>query len=82
MRTTLRWIDAVDEAARRGLERPAFQDPDTGEPIFPAEGDEDDQWWLTELSRRKSAERLAREADEDGPPESTDDSDKEAGIIF
>ncbi len=75
----------MDEAARRGLERPAFQDLGTGELIFPAEGDEDDQWWLTELSRRKNAERLAREADEDGPPESEaggDDSDKEAGIIF
>ncbi len=80
----MRWNDAVDEASRRGLERPAFPDPGTGERIFPAECDEDDQWWLTDLSRRKSAERLAQKADEDGPPESEagdEDSENEAGIV-
>ena len=72
----LRWIERVDEASQTCLDRPLFCD-ELGGPIFPPEGDPDEKWYLTDLSRRKEAEELARRADEDGPPPSEDSSSAE-----
>ena len=41
-----------------------------GKPIFPE--DEDDAWWLTDVSKRVAAENKV-EADEDGPASDDDD---------
>ncbi len=52
-------------ASQRGEPRPPFATR-TGRPIFP---DDDDPWWLTELSRRVREEGGAPPpGDEDGPP--------------
>ena len=56
-------IDRVDVASQDGSPRPAFLGDD-GLPIFPADGDPDERWWLTELSKRKEDERLARDLEE------------------
>ena len=77
----LRWIERVDEASKTGAERPPFCDEDGGH-IFPPEGDPEEKWWLTELSRRKEEESVARRADEDGPPSSDESGDdKDAELI-
>ncbi len=69
----LAWIDRVDLASQGGSPRPAFLGED-GREIFPLEGDPDEKWWLTELSRRKEEERLAREELlEDGPGSSEEE---------
>ena len=47
----LEWIDAADAASQSNREKPAFVRPD-GNPIFPA----DEEWWLTELEKRKTPE--------------------------
>ena len=66
-RRLLEWIDRCDYASQNGLPKPTFETPD-GKPIFPE--DEDDAWWLTDVSRRVAAENIV-EANEDGP--ATDD---------
>ena len=63
IRKLLDWIDRVDIASQRGEPRPAFATPSGGS-IFP---EDDDPWWLTELSRRAQEEPAP--GDEDGPPE-------------
>ena len=60
-------IDRCDVASQHGLPKPTFETAD-GEPIFPE--DEDDAWWLTDVSKRVAAENIA-DANEDGP--ATDD---------
>ena len=55
----LGWIDRVDLASQGDLPRPPFLD-DHGSSIFPAEGESDERWWLTELSRHKEDEKLSR----------------------
>ena len=72
----LRWIERVDQASQAGLDRSPFCDED-GSYIFPPEGDPDEKWYLTDLSRRKEAEELARRADEDGPAPSEDGTSDE-----
>ena len=47
----LAWIDAADAASQSNQEKPEFVRPD-GNPIFP----EDEEWWLTELEKRKTPE--------------------------
>ena len=42
--------------------------------IFPPDDHPDAKWWLTEVSLRMEQEKLAREADEDGPPSEEEDS--------
>ena len=77
----LHWIDRVDEASKTGDERPAFCDEGGGF-IFPPEDDLEHKWWLTDISRRKEDEAMAKRADEDGPPsseESGDEHDEELG---
>ena len=73
----LGWIDKVDLSSQAGLPKPPFED-ENGDSIFPPEGHEDALWYLTDLSRTKREEELARQADEDGPgedePELSDDS--------
>ena len=58
----LNWIDRCDVASQMNLTKPQFQAADGG-PIFP--DDEDDQWWLTDVSKRLASED--RRGDEDGP---------------
>ncbi len=71
----MEWIDACDYASQEGKEKPECIDGD-GQPIVPT--DEDNLWWLTELSARKTEENPQEEpkADEDGPPESDHEVEK------
>ena len=59
----LNWIDRCDVASQRNEPKPPFQDVDGG-PIFPE--DEDEQWWLTDVSKRIAADDQ-HAGDEDGP---------------
>ena len=56
------WIDWADQNSQAGLPKPPFETED-GEPIFP---EEEEAWWLTDISRRAAPEEKA-EGDEDGP---------------
>ena len=77
----LDWIDRVDRASQSCAPKPDFE-TEEGEPVFPE--DEEDQWWLTDVSRRVAQEGNV-EGDEDGPaseelePEQREVSDSEAG---
>ena len=57
----LDWIDRCDVASQTGEPKPSFQTVD-GEPIFP---EDDDPWWLTDISRRLTDAK--QDGDEDGP---------------
>ena len=70
-RRLLDWIDRCDIASQNSLPKPAFETSD-GDAIFPE--DEDDAWWLTDISKRVAAEDKVK-ADEDGP--ATDDDEVE-----
>ena len=63
----LRWIDAADRASQLGLPRPTFVTEDGG-PIFPADGTEEELWWLADVKRKED-----KRGDEDGPPESEEE---------
>ena len=77
----LDYIDRVDRASQDGLPRPAFLS-DNGDPIFPPLGHPDELWWLTELSRRKTEEQMARdELLEEGADESDDEEASEEDIV-
>ena len=69
-RRLLDWIDRCDLASQVGHPKPAFETLD-GDPIFPK--DEDDAWWLTDVSKRVAAENV--KGDEDGP--ATDEEEVE-----
>ena len=58
----LDWIDRCDVASQTEEPKPPFQTVD-GEPIFP---EDDDPWWLTDISRRL-ADDAKQDGDEDGP---------------
>ena len=58
------WIDWADQNSQAGLAKPPFE-TEQGEPIFPEE--EEEAWWLTDISRRAAPEEKV-EGDEDGPP--------------
>ena len=59
----LDWIDRCDVASQTaGEPKPSFQTAD-GEPIFP---EDDDPWWLTDISRRLTDD-AKQDGDEDGP---------------
>ena len=69
----LDFIDRVDIASQNGSPRPDFV-AEHGEDIFPPAGSPNEKWWLTELSRRKEEERVARdELLEDGPASSEEE---------
>ena len=73
----LAFIDRVDVASQNGSPRPDFVAED-GEDIFPPAGGPNEKWWLTELSRRKEEERVARdELLEEGPVSSEDECSDE-----
>ena len=77
----LDYIDRVDHASQGGLPRPNFVGVD-GDPIFPPSGHPDELWWLTELSRRKTEERIARdELLEEGEVESDIDDISDDDIV-
>ena len=57
------WIDWADQNSQAGLAKPPFE-TEQGEPIFP---EEEEAWWLTDISRRAAPEEKV-EGDEDGPP--------------
>ena len=61
----MEWIDECDLASQTGKPKPECLDKD-GQPIIPT--DDDNLWWLTEMSARKTEEKDAK-ADEDGPPD-------------
>ena len=73
-RRLLDWIDRCDTASQAGHPKPAFETLD-GDPIFPE--DEDDAWWLTDVSKRVAAENV--KGDEDGP--ATDEEEVEETVI-
>ena len=81
MQRLLVWIDRVDRASQSGAPKPDFE-TEEGEPIFPE--DEEDQWWLTDVSRRVAQEEKV-EGDEDGSaseeldPEQREVSDSDTG---
>ena len=58
----LDWIDRCDVASQTGAAKPEFQTTN-GEPIFP---DNDEPWWLTDISRRLATD-AKQDGDEDGP---------------
>ena len=58
----LDWMGRVDLATQTGAPRPSFRTAD-GHDIFP---DNDEPWWLTDVSRRAPEEQDP--GDEDGPP--------------
>ena len=68
----LDWIDRCDVASQMNLSKPQFQAADGG-PIFPE--DEDDQWWLTDVSKRIAAGDQ-HAVDEDGPMTSDEEGDE------
>ena len=59
----LDWIDRVDLASQNGRQRPPFIHVD-GSNIFPASGDPDERWWLTELTKHKEAEKILQDLEE------------------
>ena len=72
----LAWIDRVDACSQRGEPRPPFQD-ESGECIFPPEGDPDEKWWLTEMSLRIEKEQKVRtdDVEEGAPSDATDEEE-------
>jgi len=76
----LDWIDRVDRASQTGEPKPDFE-TEEGDPIFP---EDDDPWWLTDVSRRVAQEEKV-DGDEDGlaseelEPEQREVSDSDAG---
>ena len=73
----LKFIDRVDVCSQNGEPRPEFTTED-GSKIFPSAGDPDELWWLTELSRRKYEEGMAKDLLlEDGASSNTEESDLE-----
>lgn len=73
----LKFIDRVDVCSQSGEPRPEFTTED-GSKIFPSAGDPDELWWLTELSRRKYEEGMAKDLLlEDGAGSSSEESDVE-----
>ena len=71
----LDWIDRCDLASQTGAPRPAFQTI-SGEQIFPSD---DDPWWLTDISRRLSAD-AKREGDEDGPATESEEEGEQGEV--
>ena len=71
IKRVLDWIDRCDQASQRNLPAPPFR-ADDGGPIFPAEGSEDECWWLTDVKR--TDDKKAEKGDEDGPPDSESDA--------
>ena len=71
----LNWIDRVDTASQTGgAPKPAFQTED-GHSIFP---EDDDPWWLTDISRRAPVDEEEKaEGDEDGPPSEVEEQQQE-----
>ena len=77
----LDYIDRVDRASQDGSSPPKFIGDD-GEPIFPPSGHPDELLWLTELSRRKTEERMARdELLEEGADESDEELSEDEDIV-
>ena len=77
IRKLLGWIDRVDIASQHGAQRPVFATPGGG-PIFP---EDEDPWWLTELSRRKNEEKAQpAPGDEDGPAASEHEGPEDDAI--
>ena len=73
----LKFIDRVDVCSQNGEPRPEFTTED-GSKIFPSAGDPDELWWLTELSRRKYEEGMAKDLLlEDGASSNSEESDLE-----
>ena len=57
-------MDWADQNSQAGLPKPPFE-TEQGEPIFP---EDEEPWWLTDISRRAAPEGILERDDEDGPP--------------
>ena len=68
----LDWIDRCDVASQLGHEKPEFASD--GNPIFP---DDDEPWWLTDISKRISSGAAKQDGDEDGPATCDEDEGAE-----
>ena len=71
----LEWIDAADAASQSNREKPLFVRPD-GNPIFPA----DEEWWLTELEKRKTHEAHIDLASDNIAGDNLTDNPSDAGL--
>ena len=71
----LDFMDRVDLATQTGDPRPPFKTTD-GEDIFP---DNDEPWWLTDVSRRAPAEEQDP-GDEDGPASEVAEEGQQAEV--
>ena len=71
----LDWIDRCDVASQTGAPRPEFRTI-SGEQIFP---DNDDPWWLTDISRRLTNDAKL-EGDEDGPATEGEEEDEQREV--
>ena len=71
----LDWMDRVDLATQTGDPRPLFQTAD-GDDIFP---DNDEPWWLTDVSRRAPAEEQDP-GDEDVPASEVAEEGQQAEV--
>ena len=69
----LDWIDRCDVASQTGAPKPEFQ-TSSGEPIFP---EDEEPWWLTDISRRLGQDAKQQEVDEDGPASDGEGKDEE-----
>jgi hypothetical protein len=70
----LDWIDRVDTTSQTGAPKPPFQ-TEEGQSIFP---EDDDPWWLTDISRRAPVDEDDKaDGDEDGPPSDIEEQQQE-----
>ena len=68
----LDWIDRCDVASQTGAPKPEFETIG-GEPIFL---ENEEPWWLTDISRRLGQDAKQQEADEDGPASDSEGKDE------
>ena len=71
----LDWMGRVDLATQTGAPRPSFRTAD-GHDIFP---DNDEPWWLTDVSRRAPAEEQDP-GHEDGPASEVAEEGQQAEV--
>ena len=71
----LAWVDAADRASQEHREAPPFERED-GSPIFP----EGEEWWLTEISKRRMPDSSKDLANDDIAAGNLTDNPSEAGL--
>ena len=71
----LAWVDVADRASQEHREAPPFERED-GSPIFP----EGEEWWLTEISKRRMPDSSKDLANDDIAAGNLTDNPSEAGL--